>query len=71
MEERLAYLQVTGQANLLATPDEPFCGIVLIPFDGVTVIHRELEGQESVFEKIGSTAKDVVPDDGSCGTPHR
>jgi hypothetical protein len=30
------------KANLLAYPDEPFGGIVLIPSDGITVVHGEL-----------------------------
>jgi hypothetical protein len=30
------------KANLLAHPDEPFGGIVLIPSDGITIVHGEL-----------------------------
>ena len=30
------------KADLLAYPDEPFCGIVLIPSDGITVVHGKL-----------------------------
>ena len=35
-------LQLVGQAELLHSPDEPFGGIVLIPFDSISVVHREL-----------------------------
>lgn len=33
---------MTGQADLLAAPNEPLGGIILVPLDGITVIHREL-----------------------------
>ena len=35
-------LQLVCQANLLHSPDEPFGGIVLVPFDSIPVVHREL-----------------------------
>ena len=35
-------LQLVGQADLFHSPDEPFGGIVLMPFDGVPVVHGEL-----------------------------
>lgn len=38
-----SYFQVTCQPNLLACPNEPFCWVVLIPLDGVSVVHRKLE----------------------------
>lgn len=33
---------MASETELLASPDEPFGGIILVPFDSVTVIHREL-----------------------------
>ena len=36
------YLQVAGKTELLAYPDEPLRGVVLVPFDGIAVVHREL-----------------------------
>ena len=36
------YFQVGCKANLLAHPDEPLAGIVLIPFVTISVIRREL-----------------------------
>lgn len=36
------YLEMRRKSELLASPDEPLGRIVLIPFDSVTVIHREL-----------------------------
>ncbi len=33
---------MTGKAYRFAGPNEPFRRIILIPLDGVTIIHREL-----------------------------
>jgi hypothetical protein len=33
---------VTRETELLANPDDPFGRVVLVPFDGVTVVHWEL-----------------------------
>ena len=38
----MTYLQMRCKPDLLAGPEEPFCGIVLIPLVAVSVIHREL-----------------------------
>jgi hypothetical protein len=35
-------LQMTGQTQLLAYPDEPLGGVILVPFNGVAIVHREL-----------------------------
>jgi len=35
-------LQMTGKSDLLASPDKPFGRIVLVPFDGISVVHGEL-----------------------------
>jgi len=35
-------LQLLGQADLLHSPDEPFGRIILVPFDGIPVVHRKL-----------------------------
>lgn len=37
-----AYLQLVGQTDLLHSPDEPLGRIVLVPFDGIPVVHRKL-----------------------------
>lgn len=33
---------MTGQSHLSADPDEPLRGVILIPLDGVSVVHGEL-----------------------------
>jgi len=33
---------VTGESNFLASPDEPLGGVVLVPLNGVAVVHGEL-----------------------------
>lgn len=33
---------MTSQPDLLATPDEPFRRIILVPFDCISIVHREL-----------------------------
>lgn len=35
-------LQLVGQTDLLHSPDKPFGRIVLVPLDGIPVVHREL-----------------------------
>ena len=35
-------LQLVGQTDLLHSPDEPFGRIILVPFNGIPVVHREL-----------------------------
>jgi len=39
---RLELLQVKGETELLPNPDGPFGGVILVPFDGIAVIRREL-----------------------------
>ena len=39
---RPANLEMAGKTKLLAYPDEPFGGIILIPPNCVSVVHREL-----------------------------
>ena len=34
--------QVGSEADFLASPDEPLGRIILVPSDGIAVIHREL-----------------------------
>jgi hypothetical protein len=50
-----------SKSDLLTHPDEPFGGIILIPSDGVTVVHGELvvevviafaNGHESSHEMV-------------------
>lgn len=33
---------MASKTDFLARPDEPFSGVVLIPPDGISVVHREL-----------------------------
>lgn len=35
-------LQLGGQTKLLHSPDEPLGRIVLVPFDSISIVHREL-----------------------------
>jgi len=42
MENDCAYLQVAGEANALANRDKPLGRVILVPFDGVSVVHWEL-----------------------------
>lgn len=37
-----AHLEMRGETQLVADPDEPLGGVVLVPFDRVTIIHGEL-----------------------------
>jgi hypothetical protein len=36
------YLEMTREPHFLTPIDKPLCGIVLIPLDGIAVVHREL-----------------------------
>ena len=38
----IAYFQVRSKADFLAYPDEPFSRIVLVPSEGIAVVHWEL-----------------------------
>lgn len=38
----MAYLEVRSKSELLANPNEPLSGIVLIPSNRIPVVHREL-----------------------------
>jgi hypothetical protein len=40
--EQSGYLEMTCKPYFLTSVDKPLCGIVLIPFDSITVVHREL-----------------------------
>ena len=40
-QERL-YLQVRSKSKLLADPNEPLSGVILVPLDRVPVVHGEL-----------------------------
>jgi len=42
MGNECAYLQVAGEADTLANPDEPLGRVILVPFDGISVVHWEL-----------------------------
>lgn len=54
-------LQVARESHLLACPDEPFGRVVLVPFDSITVVHRELMVEVVVaFTNGGKGSDDVV-----------
>jgi len=36
------YLEMARKSNFLHRPDKPFGRIILIPLDGISVVHREL-----------------------------
>lgn len=38
----VSYLQMVSKPNLMAQPNQPLGGIVLVPLDCVTIIHGEL-----------------------------
>ena len=42
MDTSNIYLEVTGEPNLLARPDEPLSRVILVPSDRIPVVHREL-----------------------------
>ena len=48
------------QSNGLTDPDEPFGRVVLVPLDGVPVIHRELVMEVVVTLANGNQSSDDV-----------
>lgn len=40
--EQRWYLEVRSKSKLLADPDEPLSGVILVPPDRVSVVHGEL-----------------------------
>ena len=42
MDTSNIYLEVTGEPNLLARPNEPLSRVILVPSDRIPVVHREL-----------------------------
>ena len=42
ISEEKAYLEVRSKSELLANPNEPLGGVVLVPLDCIPVVHREL-----------------------------
>jgi hypothetical protein len=53
-------LEVGSEAKLGHDPDEPLCGVVLVPLDGVTVVHRELVVEVVVTFTDGGECGDHV-----------
>lgn len=52
---------MAGKSDRLGNPNEPFGRIVLIPLDGVTIIHRELMVEVVVtFANSGKSSDNVV-----------
>ena len=57
----LELLEVVGEADLLAEPDGPFGGIILVPLDGVSVVGRELVMKVVIaFTESDESGDDVV-----------
>ena len=53
-------LQLIGQTKLLHSPDKPLGRVVLIPFDGVSVIHGELVVEIMITLSDGDEGGDHV-----------
>ena len=53
-------LQVVGQTKLLPGPDHPLGGVILVPFDGVAVVRRELVVEVVVALSKGGESRDHV-----------
>lgn len=54
-------LQVVGETELLAGPDEPLGRVVLVPFDGIAVVRRELVVEVVVsFAEGNESGNDVI-----------
>lgn len=54
------YLEVACQANLLACPYEPLGRVVLIPLDGIAVVHGELVVEIVISFTNGNEGSDEV-----------
>ena len=55
------YLEMTGKAYRFASPNEPFRRVILIPLDGVTIIHGELVVEVVVtFANGGKSGDNMV-----------
>lgn len=55
-------LQVIGEPELFASPDKPFSGIVLVPFDCVAIVRRKLMMKVVVtLTKSDKSGDDMVP----------
>jgi len=57
----LELLKIVCQAKLLPGPDSPFCRVILMPFDSVAVIRRELVVEVVVtFSEGNECSNDVI-----------
>jgi len=57
----MTYLQVRCKADLLASPEKPFRGIILIPLVPVSIIHGELVVEVVVsFSHRDHGSKDAI-----------
>ena len=74
-EKKIIHLEVAGKSNLLASPDEPLGGVILVPLDSVAIVHGELvmevvvafsNGDESSGEMIAGC---VLVIEGSLSEP--
>ena len=55
-----ANLEVACQAKLLARPDEPLSRVILVPFDSIAVVHRELVVEVVVPFANGNESSDEM-----------
>ena len=56
-----ACLQVAGEADCLTDPDEPLGRVILVPFDGISIIHWELMVEVVVaFTDSDKSSDDMV-----------
>ena len=54
------YFQVRSEADFLAGPDEPLGRIILVPSDGIAIIHRELVMKVVVTFTNGNECSDEM-----------
>ena len=55
-------LEVGGETQVRAHRDEPFCRIILIPLDGISIVHRELVMKIVIpFSESNKSSDKMVP----------
>jgi hypothetical protein len=55
---------VARKTRLFTNPDEPFGGVVLVPFNGITIVHGELMMEVVItFTNICKSSDDMVTRD--------
>ncbi len=62
--------EMTSESNLLHRPNEPFRWVVLVPLDGIPVVHRELRHWIKRIVLLRNRTY-YAPGGGNCGIPHQ